>query len=53
MPAKVVIGQGSGTARVVATGESTPFSIQLPAVPDAIEFNPLQSVLCDLEVKKM
>jgi len=53
LPAAVTFGQNTGTARLVATGPSTPFSLQLPKAPDNIEFNPLGSVLCDLEVKKM
>ena len=53
IPVRMTLGKGSGVARLVAQGESTPFSVQLPAAPDNIEFNPLQAWLCDLEVKKL
>jgi hypothetical protein len=33
-------------------GEASPFQAQLRERPESIEFNPLDSVLCRLEVKK-
>jgi aminopeptidase N len=54
MPVLVTLGQKVGRVRLSMMGEvPAPISIQLPSVPDSVEFNPLESVLCDLEVKKM
>jgi aminopeptidase N len=53
MPVSIGFGDKGGTARLAAIGESTPFSLQLPGVPDSIEFNPLMAILCDLDVKKL
>jgi aminopeptidase N len=53
VPVRVALGKGSGTVRLAVQGESSTFSIQVPAVPSSFEFNPLQAWLCDLEVKKL
>ena len=52
MPMVATFGDKRGSLRIAALGESTPFSVQLPAEPDSIEFNPLQAILCDLAVRK-
>jgi len=53
MPVRVLFGKSGGVGRIVVQGESAPIKLQLPSMPDSLEFNPLQAVLCDLEVKKM
>ncbi len=43
-------GVMSGKFRVSGKGH---FEVKLPAVPDSVEFNPLYSILGDVEVKKL
>jgi hypothetical protein len=53
LPFTVFIGKGGGSGKLVAEGESSKFSVQLPKLPDRVEFNSLHGTLCDIEVKKL
>jgi aminopeptidase N len=53
LPVMIFAGKNAGSGRLTIEGESTPFSVQLNVPADRVEFNPLNAVLCDLEVKKV
>ncbi len=53
LPFVASIGKGVVSGKLRVEGESTPFSIPLPAAPDKVEFNTLYGALCDLDVKKL
>jgi aminopeptidase N len=44
---------GAVSGKLQARGATTNFSIALPVRPEGVEFNPLDAILCDLEVKKL
>jgi aminopeptidase N len=53
MPVVFRFKAGGAVARITATGAATPSQFQLPERPESVEFNPLDAVLCELEVKRM
>jgi hypothetical protein len=42
----------AASAKIHVTGK-THVEAPLPELPESIEFNPLHSILCDLEVRKL
>lgn len=53
LPVVVTTEKGSIEGKLVATGATTKARIALPAPLKAVEFNPLNAVLCDLKVTKL
>jgi aminopeptidase N len=53
LPVIVTTEKGNIEGRLVATGATTKAKIALPAPFKAVEFNPLNAVLCDLKVTKL
>jgi hypothetical protein len=43
--------KGAVSGKIQALGETTSFQFPLPAQPESVEFNPLDALLCELEVK--
>ncbi|MGE5645550.1 MAG: M1 family metallopeptidase [Acidobacteriota bacterium] len=52
MPLVLKYKAGLGYGKFFAKGAASPFEAQLKQRPESVEFNPLGSVLCQLEVKK-
>lgn len=44
---------GAISGKLQARGPATNFTVALPARPEGVEFNPLESILGDVEVKKL
>jgi hypothetical protein len=53
MPVVLRFKAGGAVARISAAGAATPFQLQLRERPESVEFNPLDAVLCELEVKRL
>lgn len=53
MPCLLKFAKGASAGGFPAKGAATPFEVQLPLVPNSVEFNPLDAVLCRLAVKKI
>ena len=53
LPVVVTTEKGSIAGQLVARGAITQARIALPAPLKAVEFNPLNAVLCDLKVTKL
>jgi aminopeptidase N len=53
MPCLLKFAKGASAGGFLAKGAATPFEVQLPLVPESVEFNPLDAVLCHLAVKKI
>ncbi len=53
LPFMAFMGKSAASGKVLAEGETSQFSVPLPAMAERVEFNPLGGALCELEVKKM
>jgi hypothetical protein len=52
MPVTIQLSSGDVTGRLVLTAEGKRGEVPLPEIPAGVTFNPLHSVLCDLNVRK-